>query len=90
VQHSESNAVANAARTGTPIDKSVIAITKFPCSTCAKLLVQAGIKKVYTIQPDYESEQWGEDAKISERILNEVGVEVHMFPEFILKDMIKE
>jgi dCMP deaminase len=85
VQHSESNAVANAARTGTPIDKSVIAITKFPCSTCAKLLVQAGIKKVYTIQPDYESEQWGEDAKISERILNEVGVEVHMFPEFILK-----
>ena len=48
VQHSEANVVANAARTGTPLDNAVIAVTKFPCSTCTKLLVQAGIKKIYT------------------------------------------
>ena len=84
VQHSESNAVCNAARTGTPIDGAVIAITKFPCSTCTKMLIQAGIKKIFTVQPDYTSEQWGEDAKISEMILKEVGVEVHTFPNFIL------
>jgi dCMP deaminase len=76
VQHAESNVVANAARTGTPLDNAVIAVTKFPCSTCTKLLVQAGIKKIYTIEPDYSTPPWGEDAKISEQILMEAGVPV--------------
>jgi dCMP deaminase len=81
VCHAESNGVANAARTGTPLDGSVIAVTKFPCSTCAKLLIQAGIKRVYTIEPDYGNSTWGEDAKISQAMFSEVGVEVVMFTE---------
>ena len=76
VQHAESNVVANAARTGTPLDNAVIAVTKFPCSTCTKLLVQAGIKKIYTVEPDYSNPTWGDDAKISEQILSEAGVPV--------------
>lgn len=79
VSHAEANGVANAARTGTPLDGSVIAVTKFPCSTCTKLLIQAGIKKVYTIEPNYESDTWGSDAKISEEMLAEVGIEVVKF-----------
>lgn len=79
VCHSEANAVANAARTGTPLDDSVICVTKFPCSTCAKLLIQAGISKVYTIRPDHSSQTWGEDAKISEEMFNEVGINVDQF-----------
>lgn len=79
VSHAEANAVANAARTGTPLEGAVIAVTKFPCSTCTKLLIQAGIKKVYTISPDYSSETWGEDAKISEEMLSEVGIDVVKF-----------
>ncbi len=79
--HAESNSVANAARTGTPIDNSVIAVTKFPCSNCAKLLIQAGIKKIYSIEPDYESETWGEDAKLSESMFKEVGIDVITFKE---------
>lgn len=81
VCHAESNAIANAARTGTPLDGSVIAVTKFPCSTCAKLLIQAGIKKVYTIEANLESQTWGDDAKISTEMFHEVGVDVVTFTE---------
>ena len=86
VSHAEANGVANAARTGTPLDGSVIAITKFPCSTCTKLLIQAGIKKIYTIEPNYESDTWGADAKISEEMLAEVGIDVVKFETSVLQD----
>ena len=76
ISHAEANSIANAARTGTPLDGSVIAVTKFPCSTCSKLMIQAGIRKVYTIAPDFDSEKWGEDARISAEMFAEVGVEV--------------
>lgn len=81
VCHAEANAVANAAMTGTSVKDSVIAVTKFPCSSCTKLLIQAGIKKIYTPLPNYESEQWGEDSKISEEMLKEVGIEVIKFED---------
>lgn len=79
VCHAESNTVANAARTGTPLDGSVVVVTKFPCSTCTKLLIQAGVRKVYSMCPDYQSEMWGEDARISEDMLTEAGVDVVKF-----------
>lgn len=76
VCHAEANAIANAAMTGTAIKNSVMSVTKFPCSSCAKLIIQAGIKKIYTIKPNYDSEMWGEDSKISEEMFNEVGVNI--------------
>jgi dCMP deaminase len=79
VCHAEANAVANAARTGAALDGSVIAVTKFPCSMCARLLIQAGIRRVYTPTPDYGSETWGEDARVSEEMFGEVGIEVVRF-----------
>lgn len=69
MSHSEANAVANVAKSGTSIDNSVIVITKFSCSTCSKLLIQSGIKKIYTILPDYTSITLGLDGKISEEML---------------------
>jgi dCMP deaminase len=81
VCHAESNAIANAARTCTPLDNSVIAVTKFPCSTCAKMLIQAGIKKIYTIEPNFDNQTWGDDAKISKEMFTEVGVDVVTFTE---------
>ena len=83
ISHSESNSIANAARTGTPLDGSVMAVTKFPCSQCAKLLIQSGIKKIYTTMPDYDDPTWGADALLSEQMLHEVGVEVVKFTDAI-------
>lgn len=79
VCHAEANAIANAAMTGMAIKNSVMAVTKFPCSSCAKMIIQSGIKKIYTIIPNYESEVWGEDVKISEEMFNEVGIDVLKF-----------
>ena len=44
--HAEAGAIAFAARKGTPLEGSTLYITMSPCETCAKLIINAGIKKV--------------------------------------------
>ncbi len=44
--HAEQNAICQAACYGTFIDGSVIYVTISPCLTCAKLIINAGIKEV--------------------------------------------
>lgn len=46
VVHAEQNAIANAARTGVPINGATIYITLPPCLPCARLVVASGIKRV--------------------------------------------
>ena len=47
VLHAESNAIAKCARAGYSSDGASIYVTHSPCVECAKLIVQAGITKVY-------------------------------------------
>lgn len=47
VIHSEENAICKAARQGISLDGATIYLTHSPCSHCAKLIVQSGIKTVY-------------------------------------------
>ena len=44
--HAEQNAICQAACYGLPIDGSTIYVTISPCLTCAKLIINAGIKEV--------------------------------------------
>jgi len=44
--HAEQNAICQAARFGVPIEGSDLFCTHKPCSICAKLIVQTGIKSV--------------------------------------------
>ncbi len=44
--HAEQNAICQAACYGLPIDGSTIYITISPCLTCAKLIINAGIREV--------------------------------------------
>jgi dCMP deaminase len=44
--HAEANAIAQAARYGTPIDGATIYVKMTPCLDCAKLLVNAGVRRV--------------------------------------------
>lgn len=46
VAHAEANVIATAARYGISTEGSEMYVTHFPCSGCAKLIVQSGIKKV--------------------------------------------
>jgi len=45
--HAESNAIAWAARDGLHTEGASIFCTSFPCYTCSKLIIAAGIKEVY-------------------------------------------
>lgn len=62
VVHAEMNAVINA---NNSIENCQIFTTLFPCSNCAKFLVQAKIKEVYYIDDKYKDT---EDYKIAMKI----------------------
>lgn len=72
--HAEANAIAQAAKNGIDIEGAEIYVTLYPCYVCTKLLVQAGIKKVY-----YEFEYKSPDAKrdkLWEEALKQAGLEI--------------
>ena len=62
----EQNAIIQAARYGIDIEGSSIYITTEPCSVCAKMLINAGIKEIVfaTAYPD----------KLSEELLGETDI----------------
>ncbi len=44
--HAEQNAILQAAEYGVPLEGATIYITHQPCVTCAKMIINAGIKRV--------------------------------------------
>tara|TARA_Y100000389_G_C17403542_1_gene486754 strand:+ start:569 stop:1033 length:465 start_codon:yes stop_codon:yes gene_type:complete len=53
--HAEQNAIAHAAKQGISLKGAVAYITHYPCVNCFKILVAAGIEKVYYID-DYKND----------------------------------
>ena len=53
--HAEQNAIIDCAKRGVSCENSDAYITHFPCITCLKMLVQAGIKNIYYIS-DYKND----------------------------------
>lgn len=78
-EHAERNAFANCARVGIPTKDCSIFITHFPCSHCARMIIQSGVKKVVvdrdSIQNDFGS-RWSDDLSVSYEMLTEAGLEV--------------
>lgn len=66
--HAEQNAIVQAAFYGVSINGATLFCTNLPCSICAKLLINSGIKTIY-----YKS---GYADAISEEMMNEAGIEV--------------
>ena len=46
VLHAEANAITKIARSGNNSDGATLYVTDSPCIECAKLIIQAGIKRV--------------------------------------------
>ena len=65
--HAEQNAIIQAAYHGVSIKGSVLYITCHPCSVCAKMIINAGIKEVviYEGYPDKLSQDMLKEANIS-------------------------
>ncbi len=74
--HSETNAIANAARFGVSIDGSTIYVKMAPCYACAKVLVNAGIKRVVCFK-DYHAAERTKD------IFKQAGVEFSLITSAI-------
>ena len=68
VLHAEANAITKLARSSNNSDGSTIYITASPCIECAKLIIQAGIKRVV----------YGENYRLTDGIdlLKRAGIEV--------------
>ncbi|MDV7340159.1 dCMP deaminase family protein [Terasakiella sp. A23] len=77
--HAEENAIANLARTGQQAMGSTLYVTHFPCSGCARKIIQAGIARVVvdavSMSEDFLS-RWEEDMGVSKEMFAEGGVEV--------------
>ncbi len=77
--HAESNALLAAARRGMPTKGCRIYVSRFPCASCAGMIVQAGLTEVVCreIEPgDGFNERWAEEHTIARTILREGGVKV--------------
>lgn len=66
--HAEANAILSAAKIGVSTDNCVLYCTHKPCEDCTKMLIQAGIRKVYYAK-DYKS-------AFSDELINESGIEL--------------
>jgi len=69
--HAEQNAIIQSALHGVSIAGAELYSTHHPCSVCAKMLINAGIKKV-KIAEDYPD-------KMAKELLKEAGVELIIF-----------
>ena len=66
--HAEQNVIIQAAYHGISIRDATLYCTNKPCVICSKMLINAGIKKIY-----YEE---GYDDALSEQLFGEAGVEL--------------
>ncbi len=68
VLHAEANAITKVARSGNSSDGATLYVTASPCIECAKLIIQAGIKRVV----------YGEQYRIMDgvELLQRAGIEV--------------
>ena len=66
--HAEQNAIIQAAYHGVSIQNATLFCTNLPCSICTKMIINAGIRKIY-----YQS---GYADELSTDLLPEAGIEV--------------
>ena len=80
IEHSERNAIYNAARVGIPLKGCTIYMQGLPCMDCARAIIQAGITRIV-----YDANEWAKwtSAKYNQEMieksitmLSEAGVEI--------------
>ncbi len=74
VVHAEQNTLLDALEKKIDVKNSTLYVTKQPCIICAKMLINAGIKRIVYLQayPDQYSEQLLKEANIKVEQLEEI------------------
>lgn len=86
IEHSERNAIYNAARIGVSTKGCSLILTGgFPCVDCARAIIQAGIESIYVPKNDVlkKSEKnrmnWDDKHQISQQLLKEANITIHYY-----------
>jgi dCMP deaminase len=79
--HAEQNAIIQAAKFGISVDGGTLYSTHCPCITCAKIIINAGIKRVV-----YGKEYADKNGL---KLLEEAEVEIEFFPSDSLSKKVK-
>jgi dCMP deaminase len=74
--HAEQNAIAQAARNGIALEGSALYCKMTPCYTCAKMIINAGIKRV-VCEKDYHA------GKRSKEIFAEAGIQFKLINQSV-------
>jgi len=77
-EHSERNAIYNAARMGLSMKDCILYTMGIPCADCARAVIQAGITKVVVHKPwnADNTEKWVESCRRSKEMFQEAGVKL--------------
>ncbi len=66
--HAEQNAIIQAAVHGVAINDSILYCTHYPCAQCAKMLINAGVKKL-VLSGNYPDE-------LAKKLFSEAGIDI--------------
>jgi dCMP deaminase len=78
-EHGERNAIYNAARHGAALKGCKMYLScQFPCTGCARAIIQVGIKEVILGQKTSHSKKWEGEAARSMKMFEESGVKVRL------------
>lgn len=83
--HAEERLIAKCASLGIVCENASVVTTHHPCSTCARILIEAGIKRIY-FNVDVFGGDWLDDMAVSRQMLAEAGVEVVRYTEELALD----
>lgn len=72
--HAEQDAIAQAARNGFSTDDAIMYCTLHPCSVCAKMIIAAGITRVYYLE-DYTD-------MLAAKLFEEAGISTTKLQDF--------
>jgi len=75
IAHAEENAISQAARRGVSTDNCCMLIWgKTPCASCARMIIQAGIKVVLFKKEDFSGSNYKESFKAALTMFHEANI----------------
>ena len=86
--HAEMNAVLQCAKFGIPTDGAEIYATDFPCLQCTKMLLQAGVKKIYYLR-NYHNDPYAlELLKLKNVAVEQVKLDKEYIDAALIKQLV--
>jgi dCMP deaminase len=79
IEHAERNAIYRAAQLGIALAACTLYVGHFPCISCARAIIQVGIREVVIGAKSaeaYEGSEYREEQKVAREILREAGISV--------------